>query len=165
MPKFLRQPAGTAILGIVFALLIVSCGKEAPPTGPTPPPPPPPPQPGSMGPIAFVSNRDGGHAIYLANDDGSNVTRLIATSVNSYPAWSPDGRRLAFVRQPEGIYFVNVDGSGLRRIWSRGPTWGPVDWSPDGSKLVFMTCCGTDEGIFIMNSDGSVGGLRQRWAR
>jgi Tol biopolymer transport system component len=82
------------------------------------------------------------------------VTRLIPTSVNSYPAWSPDRQRLAFVRQPE-IYVVNADGSGLRRIWSEGQTWGPVDWSPDGSKIAFMACCGTDKGIFVMNSDGS----------
>jgi Tol biopolymer transport system component len=157
MPKFLRQPAGSAILGIVFALLVVSCG-EAPPTRPTPPPPPPPP-PGSMGPIAFVSTREGSPAIYVANEDGSNVTRLVAASVAlTYPAWSPDGRRLAFARQLDGVYVINVDGSGLRKIWSRGTTSYPsypVDWSPDGSKIAFMDCCGTDTGIFVIDSNGS----------
>jgi len=153
MSKPFRQSPGIASLGIGFALLVVSCGKDALPTGPTSPPPPPTAQ-RSTGPIAFVSDRDGNRAIYLANEDGSTVTRLIATSVQSYPAWSPGGRRLAFVRQPEGIYVVNVDGSGLRRIWSEGLISGPIDWSPDGAKLAFRAY-GTDKGIFVMNSDGS----------
>ena len=151
--RWRRQTA--LALAVVFGLLLVSCDKRALPTGPTPPPPPPPPTVlRSTGPIAFVSNREGSPAIYLADEDGSTVTQLTPTSVNSYPAWSPDRQRLAFVRQPE-IYVVNVDGSGLRRIWSQGSTWGPVDWSPDGSKIAFMACCGTDKGIFVMNSDGS----------
>jgi Tol biopolymer transport system component len=148
-----RRQAAVA-LSLVLGLLLISCDKQALPTGPTPPPPPPPTEQRSTGPIAFVSNREGSHAIYLADEDGSTVTRLIPTSVNSYPAWSPDRQRLAFVRQPE-IYVVNVDGSGLRRIWSQGSTWRPVDWSPDGSKIAFMACCGTDKGIFVMTSDGS----------
>jgi Tol biopolymer transport system component len=151
--RWRRQTA--VALSLVLGLLLISCDKQALPTGPTPPPPPPlPTVQRSTGPIAFVSNREGSHAIYLADEDGSTVTRLIPTSVNSFPAWSPDRQRLAFVRQPE-IYVVNVDGSGLRRIWSQGRTWGPVDWSPDGSKIAFMACCGTDKGIFVMNSDGS----------
>lgn len=34
-------------------------------------------------------------------------------------------------------------------------TSGPVDWSPDGSKIAFTVCCGADKGIFVMSSDGS----------
>ncbi len=80
---------------------------------------------------------------------------LVATSVSPIP----HGRRTAkgwrsFVNR-QGVYVVNADGSGLRRIWSNGITWGPIDWSPDGSKIAFMACCGTDKGIFVMNSDGS----------
>ena len=151
MPSPVRQSPVLASLGIVFALFLLSCGRESvPPVGPSPPPST---EPRSTGPIAFVSTRDGSHAIYLANEDGSTVTRLVATSVVSYPAWSPDRQRLAFVRQPEGIFVLNVDGSGLRRIWG-GTTSGPIDWSPDGSKLVFRAF-GTDRGIFVMNSDGS----------
>lgn len=141
----------SAFLGLPF----VACDKRPLPNGPTPLPPSSPPAPASTGPIAFVSDRDGGLAIYVADADGSNVTRLIATSPQSYPAWSPDGRRLAFARQPEGIYVVNSDGSGLRNIWRQGHTRGPVDWSPDGSKLAFTDFSSADRGIFVMNSDGS----------
>ena len=62
-----------------------------------------------------------------------------------YPAWSPDGTRIAFARDSEsgefedtGIYTMAADGSDLRwllrsRFWHEA---GPV-WSPDGKRLAF----------------------------
>ena len=132
MQKPMRQFPAIASLGILLALLVVAC--DDPPMGPSRlPPPPPPTVQRSTGPIAFVSTREGSPAIYVANDDGTHVTRLVAASVAlTYPAWSPDGRRLAFARQQDGVYVINVDGSGLRRIWSQNTSMYPVDWSPDG---------------------------------
>lgn len=83
----------------------------------------------STGPIAFVSDRDGTDQIYLANEDGSAVTRL---TPGMLPAWSKDGQRLAF-GNAQGIYVINVDGSGLRYL---AGGWEP-DWSPDGRFIVF----------------------------
>src|SRR5262245_30980945 len=73
--------------------------------------------------IAFVSTRDGGGPpssfggwgayIYLANADGSGVTRL---TQGAKPTWSADGQRIAFQRwsgplgRPE-IRVINADGS------------------------------------------------------
>jgi Tol biopolymer transport system component len=58
------------------------------------------------------------------------------------PAWSPDGRWLAFVAEdiiPEarGVWVVGVDGSaaGNEDIFL-GPGWSPV-WSPDGRYLAY----------------------------
>lgn len=124
MPKALRQ-SPVASMGIGLALLVVSCG--APPMGPTPPPPPPTER--STGPIAFVSDRNGTEQIYLANEDGSAITRL---TQGSLPAWSRDGQRLAFYNA-QSIFVINVDGSGLRRLT---PGFEP-DWSPDGRFIVF----------------------------
>ena len=61
------------------------------------------------------------------------------------PAWSPDGRRIAFVcddvedrdvvRKAE-VRVIDVDGGGTS-TWSEGMTRvGSVAWSPDGSRLV-----------------------------
>ena len=113
----------------LFAFTIACKGK--PPVGPSDPPqsPAPPAAQRSTGPIAFVSDRDGTEQIYLANEDGSAVTRL---TPGHWPTWSPDGQRLAFHRT-DGIYVINVDGSGLRYL-TRG--WDP-DWSPDGRSIVF----------------------------
>ncbi len=123
-------------------LLLVSCDK-GPPTQPDPPPPTPPPFQRSTGPIAFVSDRDGTVAIYLANQDGSAVTRL--TEGNS-PAWSRDGRKIAFQRA-FNIYVINVDGSGLQFV-----TQGIYpSWSPDGGLIAL------DDGgsIHTVNINGS----------
>ncbi len=126
----------------VLGLLVLATGCDrTPPTGPSPPLAP---GPTSTGPIVFVSDRDGTEQIYLANDDGSAVTRLTA---GSQPAWSRDGQRLAFYNARE-IYVINVDGSGLRRV-ARG--WDPA-WSPDGRMIVFR---GESFSIEVFDVDGS----------
>ena len=132
---------------VLWAVLLIglalACEKSAKgPTGPTAPtgtaplPPPPPPAPRSIGPIAFVSTRDGSPFIYVANADGSAVTRLVS---GRHPAWSHDGRRIAFNGVDSGIYVMNADGSGQIRLG----VGGFPDWSPDGTKIVFNSlCCG-----------------------
>ena len=86
----------------------------------------------STGPIAFVSDRDGTDRIYLANEDGSLVTPLVA---GGSPAWAKDGRQIAFSARGSDIRVIGVDGSGDRVIAVSG--LDPA-WSPDGQSLVFV---------------------------
>ena len=122
----------SCLLVVAAAIGLAACAD--PPSVPSPlPTPTPTPSPGpqrSTGPIAFVSDRDGSPQIYLANEDGSMVTRL---TPGTSPAWSKDGQRLAFDNGGT-IYLINVDGSGLRPLVSGG---GEPDWSPDGRFIVF----------------------------
>ena len=81
--------------------------------------------------IAFTRNTGpmSGDAkeLYVINADGSGQQRLAhISSFGIPPAWSPDGRRLAFVRGrgPNAeIYVVNSDGNGQRRL-TRTSGWG-----------------------------------------
>jgi Tol biopolymer transport system component len=93
-----------------------------------------------------VSNRDGADAIYVANEDGSAVTKLAA---GLGPAWSPNGRQIAFWSNWR-IHVINVDGSGLRSV-----TDGTYPaWSPNGTALVYSSTRGGSE-IDAVNLDGS----------
>ena len=149
-------------LSVVFGVLVVSCDERALPTQPTGPGPAPVPGPQgqrSTGPIAFVSDRDGANWIYLANEDGSVVTPLVATMtgrlVINIPAWAKDGRQIAYSREGD-IRVIGVDGSGDRVFARRG--WHPA-WSPDGRSLVFVGNSGgistAPPSLELVNVDGS----------
>ena len=102
-------------------------------------------------------------SICVVNADGSGLIQLTDDlGDDTYLAWSPDGRRLAFVsnyRDRKGIYIINSDGTGLRRI-ARDAPWdqGPV-WSPDGSELAFTSFQNGQHDIVVVRDDGT--GRRQ----
>ena len=50
--------------------------------------------------LAFASDRDGTPQVYVANRDGSNVTKVTSKSRSYTPAWAPDGRQLAYIYDP-----------------------------------------------------------------
>jgi Tol biopolymer transport system component len=103
--------------------------------------------------------------IYLMNSDGSGITNLTPDSEclwDGSPAWSPDGRKIAFDRgqvldctteEPtfggSNLYVMNADGSGQMSLTTSGGS-GP-DWSPDGAKIAF----GVANEIDVMDPDGS----------
>jgi hypothetical protein len=76
--------------------------------------------------------------IWTANQDGSDQRDIAA---GNQPAWSPDGRKIAFVAGPAGVVageltVMNADGSGVRRVdTDLGPNVSKPSWSPDGTQL------------------------------
>lgn len=106
--------------------------------------------------------------IFVTSQSGDGRKALTNNAVADYePAWSPDGDRIAFVRQnrvtvPGGrsdwqvdIWVMNADGSGQKKLTDDLSYEGAPSWSPDGSKIAFhKTGVGTD--IWIMNADGTV---------
>jgi Tol biopolymer transport system component len=105
--------------------------------------------------------------LVVMSPDG--VVRRILTADGGVdaPAWSSDGRRIAFSATPStgsvpNLYVMNADGSGQRRV-TKEPihVWG-ASWSPEGQWLAFASGVQGNPGnfkIYVVNVDGS--GQRQ----
>jgi TolB protein len=127
--------------------------------------------------------------IDVVNSDGSHLTRLAYDApgkgcvrdgrpaggvCREVPAWSPNGRRIAFECEilPAGasnphfgrICVMNPDGSNVRRL-VQTPATGVNDsapgWSPDGREIAFQRSVQSKRGdtihggVFVMNAAGS----------
>ncbi len=101
-------------------------------------------------------------SIEAVNGSGLEVSLTpFAVGAGFDPAWSSDGRRLAFASVSSldfgtgtGIGVAAADGKKPRRLYRGGPASGPA-WSPDGRWLAFST----DGNVWLVRSDGS--GLRR----
>ena len=79
--------------------------------------------PGANGKIAY-DNGDGSNSqIWTVNPDGSAPTKLTTGPHDESPAFSADGKRIAFNRE-EGIAVMNADGSGITNLIAGSATTG-----------------------------------------
>src|SRR5829696_4086311 len=122
-------------------------------------------------------------AIFTMNPDGSHVSQVTHPPKGWHdqnPAWSPDGKRVAFYRQRidenmSRIMVLNLDTGDVREVTHCGPNEGQPRqgppgrcesdfdpaFSPDGRSIAFQRilvqdkpCCWL-QGIWIVGADGS----------
>jgi Tol biopolymer transport system component len=110
--------------------------------------------------FAFAASEETGvFNLYIARGDGRGLRR-IADGVAPFlsPAWSPDGRRIAFTRELDrrGMYVVGSSGDGEMRLSDRFIT--DAVWSPDGVWLYFIATQEDDRlgasNLFRVRADG-----------
>ncbi len=70
------------------------------------------------------------------------------------PAFSPDGKRIAFARSGLGLFTMDVDGSNLHRLTRNGRDSYPT-WSPDGSKIAFVRPADKRFDLHVMSASGA----------
>jgi TolB protein len=120
--------------------------------------------------IAFVRQHRGNSSnlkIYVmkaARESETNrAQRLTTASLSTLeeldPAWSPDGTRIAFARNPDAssptsgfdLHSIRANGSGQIRLTTSGGSQQPA-WSPDGTKIAFRGFRENDSGIFVIKA-------------
>jgi Tol biopolymer transport system component len=130
---------------------------------------------GGAGKIAFTSEQDGEHNIYVINADGSNLVELASDISSKFnPAWSLDGTKVSFGSATErsaSLYIMNADGTHLSKVLDTseldaydqiradsyfGNGCCTSIWSPDNEKIIFKTtrvlgCCEYIGHIHILN--------------
>lgn len=120
--------------------------------------------------IAFV-RASRGTDLFVVRPDGSGLRRLFRGPGDERdPAWSPDGRLLAFVIERDGpadpfaddpadLYVMDVRTGEVRRLTDdRAIEYSPT-WSPDGTRIAFSKGHEEQGGLYVMEADGT--GLRR----
>jgi hypothetical protein len=123
------------------------------------------------GRIAFVLRTDV-NRIYSIRPDGrgprrlSRLPRSLGRGGDVKPAWSSDGRWIAFARNVPrnggdrlSLYRVRGDGTGLRRVTAGSGTFDSTpSWSPDGTRIAFTRATSPAASlawIYRVRADGS----------
>jgi Tol biopolymer transport system component len=114
--------------------------------------------PGARGLVALVTTRSGSAQIW-AVDPATGVEHKLSrgSAVETTPAWSPFGTRLAFTREGK-VWVMNADGTGSVDLTaSDAHSDGSPTWSPDGAKIAFASDRDTpgQPQIYVMRADGS----------
>lgn len=91
-----------------------------------------------------TSRTDGSSAVFVYDTLRKTHRRLAFNGEACFPAWSPDGSKLAVTLKQNGRWDIAVTDESsrtLRVLTASGPTYrslnGPISWSPDGGKLTF----------------------------
>ena len=126
--------------------------------------------PGDRGDIAFASDRAGNYDIYTLDPGTGSVAVAVQTAANERaPAWSPDGTKLAFVRENAStctplscwdLYVRDTVANTTTKLTSFGAGSQLFDttWSTDGTKIAFTkmdTVAAND--VYVVPVNGSTG--------
>ena len=111
--------------------------------------------------IAYVRETESGKQITVADADGYGPQLLTTASINLLPAWSPDGRVLAFTSFRDGggahVYTVDASSRAVRALVRMGDFATGAVYAPDGSRFALSARVAENTDIYLSQADGSSG--------
>jgi len=167
-----NKPYSSGLIWLVFSLLVLLVACSSNDTIRTPTPPAhlvrtlSPGNGGGTGRIALACAPDPAQNkadICVSNLDGSGLRRLTSgPGPNVSPAWSPNGKRLAFraanadIFEASDIWIMHADGLEQTNLTKdKQSNWGAT-WAPDGKHILFNSARdGGKPHLYLMNPDGS----------
>jgi len=110
--------------------------------------------------IAYVRETEGGKQIVVADSDGANAQALTGASINILPAWTPDGRLIAFTTFRDGaahVYTVDTASRAIRPLVLMGDFATGASYAPDGLRFTFSSSLEDNTDVYLSQADGSAG--------
>ncbi len=110
--------------------------------------------------IVFSRGRSDRRDLYVVDYDGAGLLRLTANrTLNLRPAWSPDGKQVAFTSYDhgqQGIYLLEAGTGRVRQVIAgQGLNLG-ADWHPDGRQLLLALSRSGDPEIYRIDLAGKI---------
>ena len=100
----------------------------------------------------WLEQGEAGTSIWVMSATGVNQKKLV--DEGSFPLFSPDGSKIAYVLGREQLKVMNSDGSNIKYLTEVYFGVGKFcySWSPDGSQLAYVR---TSRDLYKVNSNGS----------
>jgi Tol biopolymer transport system component len=108
--------------------------------------------------ICFAIPTANGQEIASVGRDGKDRKTLTSGGINNWPAYSPDGKHIAFCSSRDGdfdLYVMNADGTNVKRVVKLEGMQARPCWSPDGKRLAFTWNRDGNYDIHAVNLDGT----------
>lgn len=111
--------------------------------------------------VAYGEQREGDPnvSIQVMTPDGTPTSTVASGGVATFPTWSPDCRRIAFIeidlaQARSQLVVASVDGSDRQEIWSGPGISAAPAWSPTADRIVFQSRSDGDSEIVAIDADG-----------